>query len=92
MEDERIPRLYETDGVPFERKVIHMRYEIRPIGYYWLIVELDKKENLVFGYVNLNDDLNSEWGYISIAELLNNGAELDRGWKACSYQDAKRRI
>ena len=90
--DEKIPKLYETEEVPFERKVIHQRYEIKPIGFYWLIAELDKKENLAFGYANLNDDQFAEWGYISIGELLDNGAKLDREWKPCTYKEAKERI
>lgn len=57
MGDDRIPELYETEEISFDRKIIHRRYEIRPIGYYWLIAELDKKRNLAFGYASLNDAL-----------------------------------
>jgi hypothetical protein len=89
---DEIPRLYETDKVPFEKKTIYQRYRIEPIGFYWLIAELDKEKNLAFGYANLNNDLFAEWGYISIGELLENGAELDRDWKPCTYRDAINRI
>lgn len=87
-----IPALYETDGVPFDRKIIHQKYDIKPIGFYWLIAELDKKENLAFGYANLNDDINAEWGYISITELLDNGAVKDRNWRPVSFADAQKMI
>ncbi len=87
-----IPKLYETEGVPFEKKVIYQRYEIREIGFYWLITELDRERNLAFGYANLNNDLLAEWGYISIDELIENGPELDRDWKPCKYGEAIERI
>jgi len=89
---EDIPRLYVTEHVPFERKVIYQRYRIKSIGFYWLIAELDRKENLAFGYANLNNDVFAEWGYISIDELLENGAEFDRDWRPCTYRDAIKRI
>lgn len=87
-----IPKLYETEKLPFERKIIYQRYRIKPIGFYWLIAELDKERNLAFGYANLNDDLLAEWGYISIDELLDNGAELDRNWRNCNFKEAIMRI
>jgi len=90
--DDSIPKLYETENVPLERKIIHQRYQLSYVGFYWLIAELDRKENLAFGYANLNDDLNAEWGYVSIKEILDNGAELDRTWKPCVYSEAMKRI
>lgn len=89
---ERIAGLYATENIPFEKKVIYQRYQIRDIGFYWLIAELDKKQNLGFGYANLNNDDFAEWGYISIDELLENGAKLDNTWKPCTYEDARKRI
>lgn len=89
---EDIPGLYATEHVPLERKTIYQRYQIRELGFYWLLAELDRKENLAFGYANLNNDLFAEWGYISIDELLENGAELDRDWRPCAYRDAMKRI
>lgn len=90
--NERIPELYATEDLPFEKKIIYRRYQIKEIGFYWLIAELDRKKNLAFGYANLNNDDFAEWGYISIKELLDNGAELDREWKPCTYNEAIKRI
>lgn len=90
--DEKIPELYATESLRFEKKIIHQRYRIKEIGFYWLIAELDPKKNLAFGYANLNDDQMAEWGYISIDELIDNHAELDREWKPCTYREAKERI
>ena len=88
----QIPKLYETESVPLKDKVIFQRYEIREIGFFWLISELDPEENLAFGYANLNDDDCAEWGYISVAELQDNGAVRDREWKPCKFEEALKRI
>ena len=72
--------------------MIHQRYQIRAMGFYWLIAELDREKNLAFGYANLNNDDYAEWGYIDVRELLTNGAELDRDWKPCAYDEARVRI
>ena len=87
-----IPGLYATENVPLDEKIMYQRYQVRSIGFYWLIAELDKEENLAFGYANLNNDDFAEWGYISIDELLENGAELDKAWKPCTYKDSVRKI
>ena len=71
---EQITKLYETESIGLQDKIIYQKYEIRTIGFYWLIAELDRKTNTAFGYANLHDDFNAEWGYISIEELLNNGS------------------
>lgn len=92
MVKEKIPRLYETEDVPLEKKMIYRKYEIKDIGFYWLITELDEKKNLAFGYANLNNDVFAEWGYIDIEELLENGAQLDQEWKPCNYKEAMERI
>jgi hypothetical protein len=89
---EKIPELYETENIPFDEKIIYRRYQIKELGYYWLIAELDKKNNIAFGYANLNNDLFAEWGYISIDELELCGAELDENWKHCKFTEAVKRI
>lgn len=91
MEDE-IPKLYETDGVPFEKKVIYQKWEIPQIGFYWLIAEMDKKENLAFGYANLNDDTFAEWGYISLDELTENKVTKCHIWQPCSFEEAQKKM
>jgi len=90
--NDSIPEIYATEKIPFERKIIYQKYQIKEIGFYWLIAELDKEKNLAFGYANLNDDQLAEWGYVSIEELLENNAELDRDWKLCTFREAKERI
>jgi len=87
---DKIPNLYETDNIPFEKKIIYQKWEIPQIGFYWLIAELDKKKNLAYGYASLNDDLFAEWGYISIEELIDNNATLCWNWAPCSFEDAQK--
>lgn len=87
-----IPKLYETDGVPFEKKTIYEKWSIDRIGFYWLIAEMDRKENIAFGYANLNDEQMAEWGYISVEELIDCGASKDRSWKPVPFLDAQKAI
>ncbi|MGQ0772001.1 MAG: hypothetical protein ACT4NT_04440 [Nitrososphaerota archaeon] len=87
-----IPKLYETDGISLEKTIIYQKWDLKQVNFYWLVAELDRKENLAFGYANLNDDQFAEWGYISIEELIDNGAELDRFWKPCTFEEAQKRI
>ncbi|MEM3769521.1 MAG: hypothetical protein QXE37_05760 [Nitrososphaerales archaeon] len=88
----RIPKLYETEDIPFEEKIIYRRYWIRELGFYWLIAELDEESNIAFRYANLNNDAFAEWGYIDLNELLSMGVELDEGWRPCKFKDVIRRI
>ncbi len=89
---DKIPELYATEDIPLEKKMIYQKWEIREIGFYWLIAELDRKNNIAFGYANLNNDDFAEWGYISMEELIDNGASQDRSWKPCAYEEAMKRI
>ena len=89
---EEIPKLYETEEIPAEKKMIYQKWEIKEIGFYWLIAELDKKHNLAFGYANLNDDNFAEWGYISINELMYNGASFDKDWNPVTFDEAMKKI
>lgn len=81
----KLPKLYETEKVSLEEKLIHMHFFIG--GCDWYISEYDQDNHLFFGYAILNNDLqNSEWGYISYDELRDisiQGIEIDRDlyWK-----------
>jgi hypothetical protein len=74
----RIPRLYETEKIPLEDKLIHLHFFIG--GCDWYVAEYDG-EDLFWGYAILNNDLwNAEWGYVSFSELREisiNGIEID---------------
>ena len=64
---DRIPRLYETENIPLEEKLIYLHFFIG--GCDWYIAEHDG-DDLFFGFAILNGDYEmAEWGYVSFAEL-----------------------
>jgi hypothetical protein len=83
----KIPKLYQTEDEPLDEKTIYQKYEIPYSGFYWLVAELDPKTEMAFGYANLNNEQNAEWGYISIDELRKNGAVQVEDWKPVKYKD-----
>lgn len=89
---DKIPDLYKTDGVPFEKKVIYQKWELPHVGFYWLIAEADKEGSLAFGYANLNDDTFAEWGYISLDELTENKVTKCHSWQPCSFEEAQKKM
>jgi hypothetical protein len=76
----KIPRLYTSENKSWQDKLIYMHFFIG--GCHWYVAEYDTKEGVFFGYAILNNDLeNSEWGYVSLDELLDiniHGIEVDR--------------
>ena len=93
----KIPRLYETEGIPAQDRMIHLHFFIG--NTHWYIAEYSPENRLFFGYTILNGDLQcAEWGYISFDELLalrvgplevdrdllwepKRFAEIERGWR-----------
>ena len=75
---EQIPRLYETENIPTENKLIHLHFFIG--GCDWYMAEYDG-DDLFFGFAILNSDFEmAEWGYISFDELKSisvHGIEID---------------
>jgi len=75
---DEVPRLYETEDIPIEDKLVFLHFFI--FGSDWYIVEYDGKD-MFFGYAILNGDMDcAEWGYISFQELKDiniNGIEID---------------
>jgi len=64
---ERIPRLYETENVPAEYKLICFHFFIG--GCDWFIADYNGND-LFFGFAILNGDFEmAEWDYISFVEL-----------------------
>ena len=82
-----IPKLYETEDIQLQDKMIHLHFFIG--GCDWYIAEYDG-EDLFWGFAILNGDLqNAEWGYISFSELkdikidgwLEIDCEIELTWK-----------
>lgn len=74
--DGKIPKIYETDDIPFEEKIIHQVWRIASVGFVWCIAEIAENGREAFGYANLNCDRDAEWGYIDLEDIFKNGANL----------------
>ena len=85
-----MPKTYEQDGKG-DQAVAYLHYFTG--GCDWYITEKDSEpvQLQAFGYANLGDDQNAELGYISIVELLENGAELDLYFKPRTLAEIKQR-
>jgi hypothetical protein len=82
----RIPKLYETEDLPLKDKLIHLHFFIG--GCDWWIAEYDG-DDLFWGFADLGDPQNAEWGYISFSELKDiqiKGIEID-----CEIFDSPKR-
>lgn len=65
--DTDVPNLMETEGTALADKTIHARYVMGHCE--WLIAEYDPETGEAFGYANLGDAQNAEWGYIPLDQL-----------------------
>ena len=80
----RMPVTYEQDGLG-KQAIVHLHY-FRG-GSDWYITEKDALGGVAqaFGYVILNGDFHcAEFGYISIEEIVQYGAELDLCFRPCT--------
>ena len=80
------PKLYQIEDVPIEEKMIHLHFFIG--GCDWYIAEFDG-EDLMFGFANLDDLPNAEWGYISLSEIQSSIAEFDKFWTPKPFKEIK---
>ena len=63
----RLPKLYETESVELQDKIIQMHFFIGGTDYY--VAEFDG-DDMMWGFVILNGDMQmAEWGYISLSEI-----------------------
>lgn len=87
-----MPKTYETDGTPGK--------DLATLHYFkgssdWWIIERDQEDeqHQAFGLVCLNGDTqNAELGYISIADLISHGVELDLYYKPERITDIRGRL
>jgi len=89
----KIPRLYETEHIPLQYKLIYLHFFIN--GCDWYLCEYDGTD-LFFGFCILNNDIfSAEWGYISFNELkaiklhgfLEVDCETEYSWKVRKASD-----
>lgn len=92
----KLPKLYSTEDVPADQKMVHAKF-FDPCGRgTWYITEFDGKD-LLFGFAvsPLGPDCD-EWGYISLAELsaahnrFGLGIERDLYWTPKAFGEIER--
>lgn len=92
----QIPKLYQTENVSLQDKIIHLHFFIGSCD--WYIAEYDGQD-IMWGFAILGGDtMNAEWGYISFNELKEiniNAIEVDYEiyWqpkKACEIDKIQR--
>ena len=64
-----IPALYATEALRMPDKIIRLHYFLGSCDWWIAEIDRDNEESLAFGFVNLGDPQNAEWGYISLREL-----------------------
>jgi hypothetical protein len=62
-----VPKLYATEDVLTENKIVHLHYFVG--GADWWIVEVEHDTRVAFGFACLGDPANAEWGYVALDEL-----------------------
>ena len=82
---ETMHKVYEQDGKG-DAAIVHLHYFKN--GCDWFIIERDTSvaQHQTFGSADLG--YGSELGYISIAELVAHGTELDLHWTPCTLGEA----
>jgi Protein of unknown function (DUF2958) len=61
----KIPKLYETENLEIEDKIIHVKLFTPWSNWTWYVIEFDGQDQC-FGFVKGHD---AEFGYFSLAEL-----------------------
>ena len=64
--EQTLPKLYATEHIKTENKIVHIKYFTPDSNWSWYITEYDPKNRIFFGYVIGQE---KEWGYISLNEL-----------------------
>lgn len=89
-EDVQLPALYETEDVPEEEKMLHLKFFTPDDNWTWYVAEYDPEKRLFFGYVEGDFP---EWGYFSLDELksvrgpLGLPVERDLYFKPTKFKD-----
>lgn len=62
-----VPALYANANLTLDETVIHLHFFVG--SCHWWISEVDEDRRTAFGYANLGDPQNAEWGYVNLDEL-----------------------
>lgn len=84
--------LYSTEKTPLAEKIVTGHFFLGSCD--WYVTEFDG-EDLFFGYANLGDPQNAEWGYFSLSELKSVKAQgvfevdFDKHWNVRPVSEVK---
>ena len=69
--EKTLPKLYETENIKIDNKILHIRYISIYSNWEWYLIEYNPDTKIAFGYVK---GFENEWGYFSLQEFqeLNN--------------------
>jgi hypothetical protein len=85
-----IPKLYATEDIKLEEKVVYAKFFTSDANWTWWVLEYDKDEKICFAMVHGQE---RELGYVSITELesvrgpLGLNVERDMSFKPTKYKD-----
>jgi len=65
--EEVLPKLYATENIKLEEKILQVRNRSINSNWEWYLIEYDKDKKLAFGYVIGVED--REFGYFSLEEF-----------------------
>jgi hypothetical protein len=84
-----MPRTCDTDGAG-DKAIVHLHYFMGSADWYILERDQEETQEQAFGYADLfGDDSCAELGYISIVEIIREGAELDLHWQPRTLGEVK---
>lgn len=84
---ETMPKTYETDGQG-DDATVHLHYFLNGSDWYITERDMEAEQLQTFGLADIFGD-GGELGYISIAEIVCAGAELDLHWTAATLAQVK---
>ena len=88
---EVLPKLYATENIKLEEKVLQVKYRSINSNWEWYLIEYDKEKKLAFGYVIGQE---KEFGYFSLDEFKEVNEERieivrDTEFQAIKFKDLK---
>jgi hypothetical protein len=93
-----IPKFENVRDLHAEEIMIYAAYKNPHVHFYWLVASVDPEDDpdIAYGYANLNNDRDAEWGDFRISEILDNkdnlGGQKIEDWTPCLFPEARTRI
>ena len=66
---DQLPQLHATAQSPAEEIIIHMHFFCGPCDWFVAEHKEHEGEHYFFGFVNLGDPINAEWGQFTLSQL-----------------------